>query len=85
MLKNRFSHIIADSDTYKSVKKRFDRGIIDVFDAMHLISMHLYQVMTNVFGNSPTQEQLEEYNTAFRELCQHIGIADINGVVKIQL
>ena len=85
MLKNRFSHIIADSDTYKSVKKRFDRGTIDMFEAMHLIRMHLHQVMTNVFDNSPTQEQWEEYNTAFRELCQDIGIADENGVVKIQL
>lgn len=78
---------VRDSLAFQRIDKNYRRGIITLRSTMDQVDQHLQSVM---FGNVadhyvPTDKEQFEYRCAFRELCQHIGIADINGVVRIQL
>ena len=78
---------VRDFLDFQRIDKNYRRGIITLRSAMDQVDLALQYVM---FGPTdwhyvPTDKEQYEYRCAFRELCQHIGIADINGVVKIQL
>lgn len=89
MVKMHSSHAIKvrDSLAFQRIDKNYRRGIITLRATMDEVDQHLQSVM---FANLPdhhvlTDKEQYAYRCAFRELCQHIGIADINGVIRIQL
>jgi hypothetical protein len=77
---------VRDSLTFDRINKNYRRGITGIQATMNQIDQELLQVIGNTIGQRiPTEKDQFEYRGAFRELCQHVGIADINGVVTIKL